>query len=480
MLPTLKIKLARDADIIAHSCGEVIAFKAYNFKYNVAQPVPGGLFCQKIFGPLEDYTCACGTHWPKFQVACPTCGVPILPASERSNRCGHINTVAHFINPFILKLLSNCLGISNKDLEGISLGHKFFRIQKSDNEYARLVTYRGKHKYIEIVDEDEGGQTSVESLYKALKREQIDGKKTLEHNSNPGVQKYLEEGYTLYDFFNSVVQVPPAAYRDISMFDDRVTYHPVNNIYLRILRQGLRISHILEAGADGLEDLIPYEACILQHVINMLMITGGVDYYGNDICPVIETLASKEGLIRGNILGKRVDFSGRSVISSGPELPLDTIGLPFEMAYELMKPFIIHELIEFYKEDFTLVNPFKLAYQSYRKKDLIARICTEQCAKEARVMMNRAPSLHRYSVMSFKIVLHEGKQIKVPPMVCSPFNADFDGDTVAIHLILSDKAIEESEETMTPACNVMSSIFYDKPNLLPAHEQIVGLYELTK
>lgn len=483
MLPRLKIKFSKDQDIIDLSCGEVTAFKAYNFKYNTAQPVPNGLFCQKIFGPVKDFTCACGIRHPLFRKVCPKCGVPIIKASERANRFGHISTHSYYINPLAFSLVASLIGVNQKTLHALSLGELHFLVKKAQYE-TNLISESGEYYYIDVVDiSDEKYDKyhcSVDSLVKDMKEIGIDGTKSLEINKSQWAKRYFENGYSLYDLFNSVVPVPPPTTRDISICDSDISYHPVNNLYLRLIRIGSRIQHIMESPVEGLRDLIPQESTLLQHIVNMLYVEGGVDYYNNDIPPILSSMQGKGGLIRGNLLGKRVDYSGRSAISSGPDLPLDTLGIPYDMAYELLKPFILHYIIEDYEEDGEVINPIKEAYRSYKHRDYRAQKACEMAAKEAMVMMNRAPSLHRYSVMAFKIRLHHGKQIQVPPMICSPFNADFDGDTVAIHVILTDKANNEANKWLRPADNIMSSICDSKPNLLPAHEQIIGLYELTK
>lgn len=479
----LQIKFAKDQDIIDNSHGEVIAFKAYNFKYNQAQPVPGGLFCQKIFGPVRDHICACGNRMPTMIKFCPTCHVENLMATERAHRFGHIDTHLHYINPLAINLVACALNVNAKSLMKVALGYLMFSIVEVSENESPIQSEDGKYYAINIEEEQFEGNgkfTSVESLYDELKKLNIDGFKTLSNSYNVNVKHYYESGYSLYDFFNTLVAVPPPISRDISIIDGSISYHPINNFYLRILRQGLRAEHIFESADDTLLDLIPRESTILQHVINMLYIEGGTDYFGNDIQPILSTLQSKGGLIRGNLLGKRIDFSGRSTISSGPELPLDTLGVPFEMAYELLKPFIINLLVDDYENEDKINNPYKEAYRSYKNHDYRAVAACFDAAKDATILMNRAPSLHRYSVMAFKMILHTGKFIKVPPMVCSPFNADFDGDTVMLSLVLTDEASNEANSLLRPTDNIMSSIDFDKPNLLPAHEQIIGLYELTK
>lgn len=476
------LKLMTDSDIRALSSGEVKSYGRFNFKFKHPKPIEDGLFCQKIFGPLRDYTCECGIikRGPVSKdyrgEKCPTCSVEYIPSESRRYRMGHIELNTYYVNPLAYKLIADIIGCSEKFLKAISLGQINASIECTGNT-GNLIDKDG-NKYTLTLNPD-GHINSIYELVLSMEQIGIDSNLTLMESNKTG-RAYLKRGISLFELFNSTIVVPSPELRNIQMVGERIGFAPVNTLYTRLIRESIRISAINNASEEELDgvsklEIIKYESQVIQKIINLLYVDGTM--YGSiTIPPIFEELKGKGGLIRGSMLGKRVDFSGRSVIASGPELPIDTIGMPFKMMYNLLKPHIIRELIKHYEFDGSNVaSAIKRANYEYSKKTNLAQEFCERLTKSVMIMANRAPSLHRYSVMSFKVKTHHGKWIKFPPLACSPFNADFDGDTIGVHLILSDEAMEETRITSITS-NLMSSAAYDKPNILPSHEMVVGAY----
>lgn len=489
------LKLMTDARMREVSGGEVKNYGTYNFKFSNPKPVVDGLFCQRIFGPLRDFTCGCNVRKKKsftddFKgTECAVCGVSYLPVTARANRFGYIDTKCYYVNPLVYGMVGSILGIGAKALKELSVGTT--RVMLESHPYGTLLDGFG-NAYKIIVDMDNGHISSINSLIMEFRKLGIDGEVTLASNHMAQAKIYSKAGFGLYDLFNTCVLVAPALNRDMRYISEsRVGYGEVNALYTRIVREGLRVNAVLQESLgceEGMEptinqadaaEILSFESNIIQKLVNMLMIDGcnaGVI----TVPPIIESLKGKSGIIRGNLLGKRVDFSGRSVIASGPNLPVNVMGLPADMVYELCKPIIIRDLSVIIKndKDFTMVESLKLAILEYQNMSPRAFRLMDKISKSISVLVNRAPSLHRYSAMTFGVKVHNGKHIQFPPLACSPFNADFDGDTVAVHLILTDNAREDGVLTDF-TYNLMHSGAYNKPNATPSHEMAVGAYLLS-
>lgn len=482
------LKLMTDKRIKEIASGEIKNYGYFNFKFKHPKPVPDGLFCQKVFGPTRSYTCDCGitrkiSGTTKFKsTPCSECGIEYISSDSRNDRFGYINTGIYYINPICVKLISRILGIGPKLLESLSRGDTKVSLNVSPNGY--LYDSFGT-PYVISLDTEFGDINSIDSLVLKMKELDIDGNISMMENKSSSGSIYYKKGYSLYDFFNQYVIVSPPSSRDMKkVSDDRIGYGEVNILYSRIIRDSIRV-RVLEQEDDSVVDISHkkeirnFSSLMIQKLMYML-ITDGCSYGKVEVPARFEIFKGKEGLIRGNLLGKRVDFSGRSVITAGPDLPLDCIGIPFDMIYELAKPHIIGEIKVFLIEN-NSVSPtmaIKDALWHYSKKTELSKEICESVSKTLIITMNRAPTLHRYGVMDFKVKIHWDKCIYFPIMACTPFNADFDGDTLGAYLKLSDNAMSEYN-IMSFTNNLMNSKDYDEPLAMPNHEGIVGAYLLS-
>jgi DNA-directed RNA polymerase subunit beta' len=396
---------------------------------------------------------------------------------------GHINCRLPYLNPIASDLVGGIFGVSGKALLDVAVGTSRYYIEEAAGS-GPLISSSGVRYRIQIVGKEdpewENSDYSIYSLLSDLIDLDISGEETLSKHKNPDVRRYYENGFTsVLNFFNTSVLVPPPLHRDISISNGEISYHPTNILYLRLIRVAHRFQVIMESENEDMLVLLREEARVLQHLVNSVYTEGAKDHRGNAIPAIMDKLGGKEGLFRGNMLGKRIDYSGRSSITTGPDLPIDTCAVPFKMMYTLLEPHILGRLVTLAEERFNgEANPYTVASRWYKRQTTEAVEACYDLAKEAIVILNRAPSLHRYSVMGFKVVLHSGKSIRIPPLICSPFNADHDGDTMAIHLPLSKQALAEFP-LYSVQHNLMSSIDYDTPNMSPSHEAVVGLYQLT-
>jgi DNA-directed RNA polymerase subunit beta' len=439
---TLRLRPSRDIDILNDSNGEVSDIGLYNFRFQNPRPIPNGLFCQKIFGPIRDYRCHCDIKYTlQYKgTTCNTCGVLITTKDVRKHREGHIDTRLKYVSPFSKKLLRTILQLSNKALNSIINGDIYFKITEVEDGNFHLLSKTGSKYIIELksnAESDPNYHTTANELYHELTKIDLDDDFMMSRADNVNIYKYYtEDNYKVLDFFNQLVRVSPASDRDIQISNNDVSYHHSNYLYRRYIRISSRIeqvNNILNSDEELTDDdllqiknVVRNESKLLQYLIDAQMVNGIKDYRDNDIPAIIDSLGNKEGLIRGNLLGKRVDYSGRTVISSGPELPLDTVGIPWMMMYELLKPFIMHELISSEEEENGMLTAKSLSKlrQKYDRRDEDVVKILYDIIDDHRVFINRAPSLHRYSVIGMKIKLHSGKHMMLPPMVCSPLNAD--------------------------------------------------------
>lgn len=465
----ISVSLASDTDNRAFSSGEVILPETMN--YRTSKPVPGGLFCQKIFGPIDDYVCSCGRlrGVVNHGQACSVCEVTVLSRKSRMSRYGHIELPVPYINPIIFATAREIFGIPQKGFQALMFGKASVVIAES--VHGKIYSRDGKTYGLEIVDLEEG-KTGPFYLKKLLDSVDADPELTMSKTVSKKGKKYFEKGYNLFDFFNYTLPICPPYYRPILQMESGYSSHPRNELYLQVMRKALRAHEILNTFEEK-DTFLVYESLMIQKNVTQLFYGGAIDRNSQRLDGIIEGLSGKGGLFRGTLLGKRVDFSARSVIASGPHLEIDQIGLPLKMAYELFKPHILGEL----RKRYTMT--LKAALKVYGEMPSECLDILDLVMKKNRVAMNRAPSLHRYSVQAFRPVLSTGKQIQVPPMICSGFNADFDGDTVAIHVIVSLKAKHEAEELLSPKNNILHSLD-GSPLIAPSHEVIIGLHHLSR
>lgn len=475
-----------DEDIQTESHGEITNTKLFNFKLKSPEPFDNGLFCQKIFGTLVDYTCKCNiVKYSKGSkiLTCKTCGVDYTEKTERRNRFGHINfNKVYYINPFILYDFFKMLGLNKEQAENLSYKGSKFIIK--ENKTGNLESFDGKH--YEIVLDDSGSLFSVTAIYYELKRLNIDPIKTLQNRDDDFSRKYLNLNIHLFDMFNSSILVMPPVLRDIGLRDGKVEYDLKNSFYLKLIRSSIRVKSLNES--NFLEDatlLLYYQESInIQNVIASLMIGNNNKFISEEIPAIIDNISKKDGRIRNNILGKRVDYSGRTLIIPDPTLPLDTIKVPEYMCYKLLEPFIISGLLKYYmiieNSSSITLSSYKKAKQEYKDKTKFSFKVMQELSSKHRVILNRAPTLHRYGIFGFKFIPYSGNAIKINGLVCAPFNADFDGDQMPLHLALSEQARKECDELMSIINNLMSTKDINQINVKPSHESVVGGFLLGR
>ena len=479
----IKIQFASPEQILALSCGEITEQKTVHHK--TLEPYAGGLHCQKIFGPVEDNSCACappnGLHERRHRgKTCETCGVKIEPAEIRRHRWGHIVLPSPVVHPLAVSVLADVLGINPVILTEILEAKLFFGwVPKKKGTHVVYLNgfdepFRASFKFEThreggIVDRCSG------ALYRAVMA--INITQTLCEGSNDKVKETLlnlsHHKTELRNLFIVNLPVIPAGFRPVmdvigknakkSMISD-----PRNAHYVKILWKCRRFTRLKDF--LGIKLILEREEGLLQKAVDELYF-GGVKLRNKELEGLIHYISGKTGILRKNLLGKRVDFSGRSVITPNPSLALDEVGLPYKMAYELFSPFIMRVL---YNQGLG----YERADRWHRNNHPRCWRILEQVAPGERLMLNRQPTLHRLGLMSFKVKLHRGKTIQLSPMVCTPFNADFDGDQMAVHLPLYDNTKEEVAELMSPEKNLLSPL-NSSLSMAPSHEMIIGSFFMT-
>lgn len=481
-----RLGLLDDEKVLSLSNGEVKNFGKYLDRFLVKKAEINGLFCQRIFGPIVDYTCECGiTKKVSNGEICPVCQVPYISSYERNNRFGHIELNTVVLPPLAIDTVAKIWGLSKTKFKEFIVDNKGY-IGFVENSEGRFYTDNSKRYKLEYsLDKDEN---FVDNLYELLLESEklgINPYVSMMENPNQSAQIYFNKGFDIFSMLLSKFPVSPAGMRDRKKVGEELVYHEDNLIYHRIIRESLRINSFRNEIEDKkeLRELIAQETKIIQKLINGFILTGYRSNTKKLIEPKIDLLNTKEGLLRSEALGKRIDFSGRSIITSGPFLPIDTVGVPMLMLIELFTPDLIRELTKkLIKENkIGKIKALRKAKSLIKEKtNPILYDLVEDISKDYMVMMNRAPSLHRFSVMSFKIKPVFNKCFLFPPMACKPFNADFDGDCLSCYIIHSTKARKEQFGVMAFSNNLMSSAGIDKPNTMMSHEMIVGSYVLTK
>lgn len=484
----LRLKILTPEKILSLSHGEIKISKTIDIATRL--PVPGGLHCMKIFGPVEDFTCYCGLirHNPKAKGAyCPECGVPILERYSRRERLGHITLASPVIHPLFTRHVSLLLNIPPRILDEI-LFCRILLLESLDGKtltkpaWIRLSDYMKLIKNQNRVGISSGAQCilkllqkiNVHSLYSSLKKQPPSRRV----NARLRLVRDILNSETRPEWF-VITHLPvlPADLRPVIFLDDgTVASHDLNELYASVINQNNRFKKFLFRDAPF--PLLLVAQADLQRVVNCLL-----DGTGHDVMKdrsgrrvlkgITAMLSTKEGRLRKNLLGKRVDYSGRSVITAGPELKLHQVGLPRDMAFELFRPHMYHWLI---KHGYASSIAHARAIVDARLAE--AHEALENVIEEYPVLLNRAPTLHRLSVQAFYPVLHNDRAIRLHPLVCSGYNADFDGDQMAVHVPLSYEAQIEVRMLMLSAGNLLHPAT-GEPAMIPSQDIVLGLYWLT-
>jgi len=500
----IKIGLASPEKIRSWSFGEVR--KPETINYRTFKPERDGLFCAKIFGPIKDYECLCGKYKRlKFRgVICEKCGVEVTLAKVRRERMGHIDLAAPVAHIWFLKSLPSRLGMvldmTLRDIERVLYFEAYVVVDPG-------LTPEGVMKRGQIMSEDEyiakaeehgeGAFTAImgaEGIRDLLRSIQIDREvETLRADlkatgSDAKIKKYAKRLKVLEAFQTSgikpdwmildVLPVLPPELRPLVPLDDgRFATSDLNDLYRRVINRNNRLKKLLELRAP--EIIVRNEKRMLQEAVDSLLDNGrrGKAMTGANKRPLkslAEMIKGKGGRFRQNLLGKRVDYSGRSVIVVGPNLKLHQCGLPKLMALELFKPFIFNKL-----ETLGIATTIKAAKKEVENQTPIVWDILEEVIRQHPVMLNRAPTLHRLGIQAFEPLLIEGKAIQLHPLVCAAFNADFDGDQMAVHVPLSLEAQMEARSLMLASNNVLFPA-NGEPSIVPSQDIVLGLYYATR
>lgn len=496
----LKISLASPEKIRSWSHGEVT--KPETINYRTLKPERDGLFCAKIFGPVKDYECICGKYKRLRHrgVVCEKCGVEVIQSKVRRERIGHIELACPVAHIWFLKSLPSRIGtvldVTLRDLEKVLYFESYIVTDpgKSELEYGQLLTekeYRmSRDEYGKDFEAGMGADTilkmlqglEVERLCKELRAdiEKVNSeakKKKLAKRLKVLTSFRLSGNHPEWMILNVVPVIPPDLRPLVPLDGGRFATSDLNDLYRRVINRNNRLKRLMELQAPDI--IIRNEKRMLQESVDALFDNGrrGRTITGPNKRPLkslSDMLKGKTGRFRQNLLGKRVDYSGRSVIVVGPELRLHQCGLPKKMALELFKPFIYNKL-----EERGYVTTIKSAKKMVEKEKGVVWDILSEVIKEHPVLLNRAPTLHRLGIQAFEPVLIEGKAIQLHPLVCFAFNADFDGDQMAVHIPLSIEAQVESRVLMMSTNNILSPAS-GKPVIVPTQDIVLGLYYMTR
>jgi DNA-directed RNA polymerase subunit beta' len=496
----IRISLASPEKILSWSHGEVT--KPETINYRTFKPERDGLFCAKIFGPVTDWECLCGKYkrMKHRGVICDKCGVEVTQAKVRRERLGHIALATPVSHVWFFKGLPSRIGhlldISLRDLERILYFEAYVVVDPGDTDLKehQLLTEEQYRKAREEYGNRFRAQMGAEAIKELLRRvnvEKLAAELREKMKTEPSQQKKLKYAKRLkvVDAFRKsnnrpewmildVIPVLPPELRPLVPLDGgRFATSDLNDLYRRVINRNNRLKKLIELKAPDV--IIRNEKRMLQEAVDALFDNGrrGRVLRGANNRPLkslSDTLKGKQGRFRQNLLGKRVDYSGRSVIVVGPELKLHQCGLPKKMALELFKPFIYNKL-----EERGLVTTIKQAKEWVEQQRPEVWDALEEVIREHPVLLNRAPTLHRLGIQAFEPVLVEGKAIRIHPLVCTAFNADFDGDQMAVHIPLSPEAQIEAAVLMMSSNNILSPA-NGTPIAVPSQDIVLGCYYLTK
>jgi DNA-directed RNA polymerase subunit beta' len=497
----MQISIASPDKILSWSHGEVK--KPETINYRTFKPEKDGLFCAKIFGPVKDYECLCGRYkrMKHRGVVCEKCGVEVIQSKVRRERMGHITLATPVAHIWFLKSLpsriGNAVDLSLKELEKvlyfeswIVLDPKNTPLKKkdllSDEEYEEAREQYGNDGFVAGIGAEAIRQLleeiDLEKLYEELRTEIVtsvsDTKKKKLVKRLKVVEALRKSGNKPEWMILTVLPVIPPDLRPLVPLDGgRFATSDLNDLYRRVINRNNRLKRLQELNAP--EIIIRNEKRMLQEAVDVLFDNGrrGRAITGTNKRPLrslSDMLKGKQGRFRQNLLGKRVDYSGRSVVTVGPDLRLHQCGLPKKMAIELFKPFIYNRLLEK-----GYVTTVKSAKKMVEKESAEVWDALDEVVREYPIILNRAPTLHRLGIQAFEPVLIEGKAIQLHPLVCTAFNADFDGDQMAVHIPLSVEAQTEARVLMMSTNNILSPA-NGSPIIIPSQDIVLGIYYLTR
>jgi DNA-directed RNA polymerase subunit beta' len=496
----IKIALASPEKIRSWSYGEVK--KPETINYRTFKPERDGLFCSKIFGPIKDYECLCGKYkrLKHRGVICEKCGVEVTLSKVRRERMGHIELASPVAHIWFLKSLPSRLGmvldIALRDIERVLYFEAFIVIDPGMTPLTRgqLLTEDDYLSKVEEYGDEFNAVMGAEAIRELLRTMDINDqieilrRELSETGSEAKIKKIAKRLKVLEAFQKSGIKpewmileilpvLPPELRPLVPLDGGRFATSDLNDLYRRVINRNNRLKRLLELKAP--EIIVRNEKRMLQEAVDSLLDNGrrGKVMTGANKRPLkslADMIKGKGGRFRQNLLGKRVDYSGRSVIVVGPQLKLHQCGLPKKMALELFKPFIFHKL-----EVLGLATTIKAAKKKVEEEGPEVWDILEDVIREHPVLLNRAPTLHRLGIQAFEPVLIEGKAIQLHPLVCSAFNADFDGDQMAVHVPLSLEAQMEARTLMLASNNVLSPA-NGEPIIVPSQDIVLGLYYMTR
>jgi len=513
---SITVSLSSPEDILERSSGEVL--KPETINYRTYKPERDGLFCERIFGPVKDYECHCGKYKRiRYKgIICDRCGVEVTEKKVRRERIGHISLVVPVAHIWYFKSLPNkigyLLGLPTKKLDTIIYYERYIVIQPGVKEQDGINKYDflTEEEYLDIeetlpkenhlLDDDDPnkfiammGADAIEELLKRIELDELSyelrdkaNKETSQQRKNEALKRLqVVEAFRASKGKNNpewmvircVPVIPPELRPLVPLDGGRFATSDLNDLYRRVIIRNNRLKRLIEIKAP--EVILRNEKRMLQESVDSLFDNSrkanAVKTDANrPLKSLSDSLKGKQGRFRQNLLGKRVDYSARSVIVVGPELQVHECGIPKGMAAELYKPFIIRKLIER-----GIVKTVKSAKKIVDRQDPVVWDILENVMKGHPVMLNRAPTLHRLGIQAFQPKMIEGKAIQLHPLVCTAFNADFDGDQMAVHLPLGNAAVLEAQMLMLSSHNILNPA-NGAPVMVPSQDMVLGLYYITK
>ena len=497
----IRISIASPERILKWSYGEVS--KPETINYRTLKPERDGLFCERIFGPTKDWECYCGKYKRVRHkgIICERCGVEVTDSKVRRHRMGHIKLAAPVSHIWFLKGIPSYLGLlldmTLKDLEQVIYFNSYVVIDPAESEFKKLQLLNEEEYEDYMMEHEEstlrvgiGAEAIKELLGEIVLTDSVAQIREELKSAGGSVQrkaKLIKRLRLMESLIASetdptwlimdVLPVTPPDLRPMVQLDGgRFATSDLNDLYRRVINRNNRLQRLLEMGAP--EIIVRNEKRMLQEAVDALIDNGrrGRTVVGPNNRPLkslSNIIEGKQGRFRQNLLGKRVDYSGRSVIVVGPSLELNQCGLPKEMAIELFKPFVVNKLIERGH-----VQNIKSAKKKIERSDPVVWDILEEVIDGHPVMLNRAPTLHRLGIQAFEPKLVEGRAIQLHPLVCTAFNADFDGDQMAVHVPLSIEAQTEARMLMLATNNILAPAT-GKPIITPSQDMVMGVYYLT-
>lgn len=499
-LQGIKISMASPETIREWSYGEVK--KPETINYRTFKPERDGLFCAKIFGPVKDYECNCGKYkrMKHRGIVCEKCGVEVIASKVRRERMAHIELAAPVAHIWFLKCMpskiATLLDMTMADVEKVLYFDSYIVIDPRQTNLKKLQLLN-EDQYVQVIElyGEEAvhvgmGAEAIKELLEELDLEQlkIQLKKDSANTRSQAKKKKLSKRLKIVESFlesanrpewmilEAVPVIPPELRPLVPLDGGRFATSDLNDLYRRVINRNNRLKRLLELGAPDI--IIRNEKRMLQEAVDALLDNGRrgkaiTGTNGRPLKSLSDMIKGKQGRFRQNLLGKRVDYSGRSVIVVGPNLKLHQCGLPKKMALELFKPFIYSKL-----EENGYASTIKGAKRMVEREDVVVWDMLEEVVKEYPILLNRAPTLHRLGIQAFEPILVEGKAIQLHPLVCAPYNADFDGDQMAVHVPLSLEARIECRVLMMSTNNILSPA-NGNPIILPSQDIVLGLYYLS-